>query len=157
MKKPRAQWREYGQEYCGVLYSLGEGIYYASFPSSLGEPERTGVKERKTCYSPRQVVDTRGRPSPVADYHSHPWAFSPMSDEDRLVKNQRWLIRIQFDTTCTVQKLIPYANDERPGELYERQGKRWRLIGYIMPQDKASGRITPIESIQQPARVQEAP
>jgi hypothetical protein len=53
-----------------------------------------------------------------------------------------WHIRIQFDTVCRIQKLIPYANDSRPGELYERRGKTWKLIGYIKVEDKAKGTLT---------------
>jgi hypothetical protein len=30
MKLPRAAWRDYGQEYCGAIYSLGDGVYFAS-------------------------------------------------------------------------------------------------------------------------------
>lgn len=36
MKLPLAAWRDYGQEYCGVIYSLGDGVYFASYPSPLG-------------------------------------------------------------------------------------------------------------------------
>jgi len=145
MKLPLAQWREYGQEYCGLIYSLGEGIYYASSPSNLSQMETRGARKRKTCYVPRHVKDARGLPSILADYHGHPWAFSPMSEEDRQIENHRWLIRIQFDTTCHIQKLIPNAHSPQPGELYERRGKNWKLIGYILPEDKISGRVTAIE------------
>ena len=148
MKQPRAQWREYGQEYCGLIYSLGKGIYYASMPSSLGRPQQPGKWQRKSCFAPHLLVDPRGRPSIIADYHGHPWPFSPMSPEDIQKDNQRWMIRIQFDTTCNIQKLVPYAFSTRPGELYERRGKSWKLIGYILPEDKAFGRLTPAEDIR---------
>ena len=46
-----------------------------------------------------------------------------MSGDDLKEENYLWHIRIQFDTTCRIQKLIPYANDGRPGELYERRGR----------------------------------
>ena len=68
-----------------------------------------------------------------------------MSLEDRLAKTQRWLIRIQFDTACHIQKLTPNRDSDRPGELYERRGQIWKLVGYIMPEDKEIGRITPVE------------
>lgn len=145
LKLPHAQWREYGQEYCGLIYSLGEGIYYASNPSSLGQRETRGDRKRKSCYAPRHVRDVRGVPSVLADYHSHPWAFSAMSEEDRQAGRQRWIIRIQFDTTCHIQKLIPQLGSTRPGELYERRGKSWALLGYILPEDKISGRVTSVE------------
>lgn len=44
-----------------------------------------------------------------------------------------------------IQKLIPNVDNDRPGELYERREKRWKLIGYILPEDKASGFVTPVE------------
>ena len=55
-----------------------------------------------------------------------------------------WSIRIQFDTRCRVMKLIPYLGAERPGEVFERRGKSWVLIGIIKPEDKASGNVTPL-------------
>ena len=33
MELPRARDRDHGQEYCGAIYSLGDGDYYASMPS----------------------------------------------------------------------------------------------------------------------------
>ncbi|MFP2957461.1 hypothetical protein ACLEPN_06420 [Myxococcus sp. 1LA] len=33
MELPRATDRDYGQESCGAIYSLGDGTYYASMPS----------------------------------------------------------------------------------------------------------------------------
>jgi hypothetical protein len=144
MKLPAATYREYGQEYCGVIYSPGDGLHYASNPSPLGKRELAGPSKRKTCYVPVSVKDPRGRASVTADYHSHPWSFSPMSDEDRKRDTQWYSIRIQFDVACHVQKLIPYPGDARPGELYERQGRQWKLIGHILPEDKDSGQITPV-------------
>lgn len=147
MELPGARLKAYGQEYCGAIYSLGDGVYYSSVPSPLGElaPRSAVATKRKTCYPPRVVRDARGRTSPIADFHSHPWAPSPMSPLDRQSRTQLWLIRIQFDTACHIQKLVPSVSENRPGELYERQGSRWKLIGYIRPEDKASGRITPVE------------
>jgi hypothetical protein len=55
---------------------------------------------------------------------------------------QLYPIRIQFDAACKLQKLVPYLNEERPGELYERRGKQWKLIGHIKPENKATGVIT---------------
>ena len=135
-----------GQEYCGLIYSLGGGVYYASAPSPLGSLTLSAESKQKSCFPPRHVQDERGRTSPIADFHSHPWAPSQMSSKDKLQANQRWLIRIQFDTACHVQKLIPNVGSDRPGELYERHEKSWKLIGYIRPEDKASGFVTPIEA-----------
>jgi hypothetical protein len=145
IKLPRARLKEYGQEYCGLIYSLGEGLYYASAPSPLSSPVLRTESNIKSCFPPRYVQDGRGKPSPIADFHSHPWAPSPMSNKDKLQATQRWLIRIQFDTACHVQKLVPNVDNERPGEMYERLGKSWALIGYIRPEDKVSGFVTPVE------------
>jgi hypothetical protein len=146
MELPGAQLRAYGQEYCGAIYSLGDGVYYSSHPSPLGElaPRSAVVEKRKTCYPPRSVRDARGRVFPSADFHSHPWAPSGMAPVDRQARTQLWLIRIQFDTACRIQKLIPHVAENRPGELYERQGKHWKLIGRILPEDKTSGRVTTV-------------
>nr|WP_211193928.1 hypothetical protein [Pyxidicoccus fallax] len=145
LKLPRARERDYGQEYCGLIYSLGDGIYQASEGSPLGETQLVGASRRKSCFSPRRVVDGRGRAVPIADFHSHPWAPSPMSPKDLKASNQRWLVRIQFDTSCRIQKLIPYVGETRPGEVYEREGHRWRLVGLIRPEDKELGRITTVD------------
>jgi hypothetical protein len=69
-----------------------------------------------------------------------------MSPEDRERENHLYMFRIQFDTRCRVQKLIPHhlEGDDRPGELYERQGKSWKLVGHILPEDKSAGNVTPI-------------
>lgn len=145
MKLPRARERDYGQEYCGLIYSLGDGVYHASEGSPLGETQLVGASRRKACFSPRRVVDARGRAVPLADFHSHPWAPSPMSPKDLKASNQRWLIRIQFDTACHVQKLIPHVGEARPGEVYAREGSRWRLVGLIQAEDKETGRITAVD------------
>lgn len=148
MRLPRARERDYGQEYCGLIYSLGDGVFYASKGSPLGETQLVGASKRKSCFSPRRVVDGRGRTVPMADFHSHPWSPSPMSPKDRQSGNQRWFIRIQFDTSCHLQKLIPHVGETRPGEVYERVGKKWELVGLIRPEDKSVGRITAIESVR---------
>lgn len=142
---PGATLRDYGQEYCGAVDTLADGMYYASAGSPLGRTELVGPSRRKTCYSPNSVKDPRGEASPAADYHSHPWVPSPMSSKDRSLATQRWQIRIQFDTGCHIQKLIPNKYSNLPGELYERKGKSWRLIGRILPEDKDSGRITAVD------------
>ena len=144
MKLPLAREEDYGREYCGVIYSLGDGIYYASHPSFLGDTRAGRVSPLKTCYIPRSVRDARGQIVPLGDYHGHPWSPSPMtkSPRDRVSATQLYSLRIQFDTTCKLQKLIPYLTEERPGELYERRGKHWILIGFIKPGDKATGFIT---------------
>lgn len=147
MRLPRAQDEDYGQEYCGVIYSLGDGTYYASHPSPLSDKRAGRVSPEKSCYIPRIVEDARGRTVPLGDYHSHPWSPSSMrrSKSDRLSATQVFSIRIQFDTACHLQKLIPYLNEDRPGELYERRGKNWKLIGLIQPEDKATGAITRVD------------
>jgi proteasome lid subunit RPN8/RPN11 len=145
MKLPRAAWRDYGQEYCGVIYSLGDGIYRASHPSPLGPTVLVGPAKRKQCQPPRIVHDALGRAVPWADYHSHPWAPSEMTEDDRRANLQLFHIRIQFDAGCTVMKLIPYLSEDRPGEMYVRNGKQWVLTGYILPEDKRSGRLTPVD------------
>lgn len=134
--------KDYGQEYCGVLYSLKDARYYASYPSPLGELQRVGPSKRRSCTSPRYVRDERGRPIGLGDFHSHPWAPSPMSEGDRREENQLWLIRIQFDTDCHVMRLIPNVETARPGEVYLRQGKTWKLIGIIKPENKKLGIVT---------------
>ncbi len=147
LKLPRAKEEDYGREYCGVIYSLGDGIYYASHPSPLGDTKAGRVSPTKNCYVPRSVRDARGEIVPLGDYHSHPWSPSDMtrSPGDRQSATQLYAIRVQFDTACNVQKLVPYLNEDRPGELYERRGKHWNLIGTIKPEDKAHGRITAVQ------------
>jgi hypothetical protein len=145
MTLPRATLRDYGQEYCGVIYAFTDGMYYASVGSPLGETELVGPSKRKTCYPPLFVRDSRGEALPAADYHGHPWAPSPMSEKDRRAKTQRWKIRIQFDTACHIQKLVPNKNSDLPGELYERQEKSWKLIGRILPEDKEKGHVTAVD------------
>ncbi|MDY7225940.1 hypothetical protein [Hyalangium rubrum] len=142
MRLPRAKEEDHGREYCGVIYSLGDGTYYASHPSPLSDTRMGVVSPRKNCYVPRIVEDARGQSIPLGDYHSHPWSPSKMSLEDRFSANQVYSIRLQFDNACLVQKLVPYLNEERPGELYERRGKQWKLIGFIKLEHKATGVIT---------------
>jgi proteasome lid subunit RPN8/RPN11 len=145
MRLPRAQGREYGQEYCGAIYSLGDGTYHASQPSTLGPILKATPEPAKSCFAPRAVDDARGRAVVLADYHSHPWSNSRMSSADRRQQRQRFSIRIQFDTQCRVMKLIPYAGEPRPGELYERREKRWVRIGIIKPEHKEAGTVTQLD------------
>jgi hypothetical protein len=144
MKLPLAQEEDHGREYCGVIYTVGDGIFYASYPSFLGDTRAGRVSPSKTCYIPRTVRDTRGQSVPLGDYHSHPWSPSPMtkSVRDRVSATQIYSFRIQFDNACHLQKLVPHLDENRPGELYERRGKHWKLIGFIKPEDKDSGFIT---------------
>ena len=144
MELPGARFGDYGREYCGLIYSLGDGMYYASHPSPLADPHIGRVSREKSCDVPRQVEDARGHPETLGDYHGHPWSPSSMleSRADRLGATQVFSIRIQFDKACHLQKLIPYLKEDRPGELYERRGKSWKLIGHIKAEHKASGRVT---------------
>src|SRR5262245_5480193 len=50
MDLPGASFGDYGQEYCGLVYSLGDGTYYASQPSPLGDPQIGHVSREKNCY-----------------------------------------------------------------------------------------------------------
>jgi hypothetical protein len=146
MKLPRAAEGDYGQEYCGAIYSLGDGVYYASYGSPLGKTTLVGAAKRKACIPPGRVVDARGRAVPLADYHSHPWFPSAMSVFDFQNKTQLWFIRIQFDAACTLMKYVPYKHQSRPGEVYVRQDKRWRKIGLLITeQDKERGIVTPVD------------
>jgi hypothetical protein len=144
MALPRARSGEYGQEYCGVIYKLlGENRYYASMPSPLGSPELNTASRRKSCLVPTTVRDARGASRTDGDFHGHPWSPSGMSREDRMLGTQWYLFRLQFDSQCRIQKLVPHADGSRPGELYERQGKNWKLVGQILPEDKERGYVTP--------------
>src|SRR5688500_18320663 len=42
MALPRATLRDYGQEYCGAIYTLEGALTYASAPSPLGEQDIAG-------------------------------------------------------------------------------------------------------------------
>jgi hypothetical protein len=41
----------------------------------------------------------------------------------------------------------PDRNENRPGEVYERQGKTWKLVGWMKPEDKAVGIVTPVNAM----------
>jgi hypothetical protein len=141
---PRATLKDYGQEYCGAIYTLGDGLYYASKPSPLGKYAGPGPSKSKNCYPPFSVIDQRGAPATEADYHNHPWPASGLSEMDRQRRRQYWQFRIQFDSRCTIQKLVPNLGNSLPGEVYERRGKSWVLIGVIQPENKPYGYVTPV-------------
>lgn len=42
-------------------------------------------------------------------------------------------------------KLVPYLHENGPGEVYVREGSRWKLIAHIAPEDKASGIMTRVK------------
>ncbi|RKH19675.1 hypothetical protein D7Y13_20855 [Corallococcus praedator] len=147
MKLEGAAANDYGQEYCGAIYSLGDGTYYASHASPLGKTVPVGASRRKQCTPPSRVVDARGRTSTLADYHSHPWSPSPLSIFDLKNDNQLWFIRIQFDRGCTVMKYLPYKHVAHPGEVYVRRNATWILIGLLQSSlDKDLGIVTPVEA-----------
>ncbi|MBJ6765260.1 hypothetical protein JGU66_31230 [Myxococcaceae bacterium JPH2] len=133
---------EYGQEYCGVIYSQA-GRYYASWPAAI-ETQRLNAdnSDYKDCRTPLKVMDERGRTATLADYHTHPWRNSRLSPWDRSESHQRYSFRIQMDPTCTVQMYVPHAGEARPGEVYERRGSKWVLIGHVV--NKATGTIQSI-------------
>lgn len=147
LRLPGAKDGDFGREYCGLIYTQGDGIYHASHPSTLSTTRVGRVSSEKSCIVPRMVRDARGPGEPLADYHSHPWSPSDMirSPQDKKSATQLYSIRIQFDTACNIQKLVPYLTENRPGELYERQGKHWKLIGLIQPENKARGFITSVD------------
>jgi hypothetical protein len=142
MKLDLAAMGDYGREYCGVIYQpLDNPSFYATVPSPLRNPERdSALRKKKTCIIPATVRDPRGKYKAEADFHSHTWLVSGMSIQDR-VSPQYYFIRIQFDASCNIQKYIPHAQD---GELFERSGKTWKLMGHV--KDKSTGEITPSES-----------
>ena len=144
MNLPLAREEDYGREYCGIIYSMSDGAYYASHPSPLSDTRAGRVSPKKNCFVPRTVRDARGESQPLADYHSHPWSPSPItrSTADLLSRTQVYSVRIQFDSACKLQKLVPYVTEDRPGELYERRGRNWKLIGLIKPEHKATGFVT---------------
>ena len=135
---------DYGIEYCGVVYSLEDGVYYASHFSSLAPQELSVPRKTKQCYLPSYVQDARGKAMIALDAHGHPWRGSTISREDLRADTQVWAMRIQFDPACRVLKYVPQADPAHRGEVYERQGKDWRLIGIVKPEDKPYGIMTRI-------------
>ena len=132
-----------GVEYCGLIYSLWDGRYYASVPSPLGYRIHEGHGQNKSCRIPSMLRDGRGSPEVLADYHSHPWPDSPPLDNDLSARTQRWSIRVQFDTTCRVYKYVPHLGETRSGEVFLRVGKTWRLQSIVRPDDRRDGKPTP--------------
>jgi hypothetical protein len=145
MQLPDARGHDDGVEYCGLLYIGGEGEYRASVPSRLAGSAPPGVAAgSKTCRIPLRVNDASGVRAVEADFHSHPWPDSPLTGEfDAASRNQRYSIRIQFDTTCHVLKLVPHLNEPVPAEVFQRVGRSWRLLRVIPVYNKAKGKIDP--------------
>jgi hypothetical protein len=146
MQLDRATARNFGQEYCGIIYSRGDGIYRVTYPSPLGEQQLRGEATQKSCFPVRRVVDPEAKVMPIlADFHSHPWFPSPLSQQDKMAANQLYFLKVQFDSACHVQKIVPHLdNKDKPGEVYSRRSKRWVLIGIIKPNNKAAGVVTPV-------------
>jgi hypothetical protein len=144
LQLPRATAGDYGQEYCGDIYLMSDGKYYASHAAPFGKTLAVGPSRKKTCRVPIEVRDARGAPDIRADFHLHPWNGSPLSPGDLLSKNQLFSVRVQFDTGCRVLKYVPFEKENRPGELYERRGKSWRLVGIVRPENKETGKVTEV-------------
>ena len=71
MRQPRAQFGDYGREYCGLIYTLGDGSYYASHPSPLSDTQESCLFQReKLLRAPtgggcsRPMGDPRRLPQP---------------------------------------------------------------------------------------------
>jgi hypothetical protein len=62
--------------------------------------------------------------------------------------NQRFSIRIQFETTCTILKFVPHRGEPVPSEVYVRVGGRWKLKAIIPTDVKVQGRSKP--SLEEP-------
>ncbi|HZN91830.1 MAG TPA: hypothetical protein VFB81_03975 [Myxococcales bacterium] len=144
MQLEGARGHDDGLEYCGLLYARPDGTFHASAPSPLAAKYAAVSSPNKTCRIPNTVKDGAGVSEILADYHSHCWPDSPLTapgdtGESRL----RWSIRIQFDTTCRVLKLVPHRGEPVPGEVFERAGKQWRRIAIIRLEDKVLGIPTP--------------
>jgi hypothetical protein len=144
MGLPDARGHDFGVEYCGLLYLGADGQYHSSAPSPLAAPGESQPSLSKSCRVPRRVSDPAGVRNVESDFHSHPWPDSPLSPRrDTATRNQRYSIRIQFDTTCRLMKFVPHINEPVPAELFERVGRSWRLLRVIPVHDKASGNIDP--------------
>ena len=148
MKLERARDGDNGLEYCGLLYTLPDGRFYASVPSPIPLSEHRRRGPVKSCRMPSSIRDERGPIEVLADYHGHPWYNSTLSFGDMRSGNQRYSIRIQFQTTCRVLKLVPHRDEPTPGEVYLRTGRTWRLVA-IIPND-AKGKGEPLPSLEEP-------
>jgi hypothetical protein len=142
-KLERAKDGDGGVEYCGLLYALGDGLSYASVPSPLGLVEHQSYGPNKSCRIPLKLRETRGTSQILADYHSHPWAHNPFTKGDLRTKNQRWSIRIQFDSTCHIYKYVSHTGEDRSGEVFRRVGKSWQPWSVVRVADKPIGTTTP--------------
>lgn len=145
MQMPDARGHDDGVEYCGLLYIGADGQYHASAPSRLGGKAPTGAAENsKTCRIPLRVNDASGVRAVEADFHSHPWPDSPLTAGfDTSSRNQRYSIRIQFDTSCHVLKFVPHLHEPVPAEVFQRTGRAWQLLRVVPVYDKAKGKIDP--------------
>jgi len=144
MSLPDARGHDDGVEYCGLLYVGADGRYHASAPSRLAAKGQAGSSSTKSCVIPVRVSDTNGFRSIDADFHSHPWQGSSLTPGfDTATRYQRYSIRIQFDTTCHVLKLVPHVNEPVPAEVFERVGHTWQLLRVIPVWDKENGKIDP--------------
>src|SRR4051812_14971363 len=104
----RAREGDDGVEYCGLLYSMPDGLVYASVPSPLSLLKHQKHGREKSCRIPAKLRDEGGAPEIFADFHSHPWPHVPMSSGDLSTRQQRWSIRVEFDSTCHVYKYVPH-------------------------------------------------
>jgi hypothetical protein len=145
MKLEGARGHDDGVEYCGLLYAHPDGTFHASVPSPLSAKYGVASSPNKTCRIPNTVTGDTGMSEILADYHSHCWPDSPLTAPgDTGSSRFRWSIRIQFDTTCRVLKVVPHLGEPVPGEVFfVRAGKQWRPIAIIRLQDKALGITTP--------------
>jgi hypothetical protein len=144
MQLPNARGHDDGVEYCGLLYADAAGRYYASAPARYAARGQQASSRTKTCRMPVAGNDSTGVRTIEADFHSHPWPGSPITaGPDTGAQYQHYSIRIQFDTTCHVLKLVPHLNEPVPGELFERVGRTWQRIRVIPVADKGQGVIDP--------------
>jgi hypothetical protein len=143
MRLPDARGHDDGVEYCGLLYAGADGRFYASVASPLS-PDPPKPSPIKRCIMPSTVRDAGGVGSVEADFHSHPWPYSPLtSGADTAARVQRFSIRVQFDTSCHVLKFVPHVNEPVPAEVFERVGRTWHLIRVIPVWNKTDGFIWP--------------
>lgn len=57
---------------------------------------------------------------------------------------RKWPIRIEFDTNCCVYKYVPRTSEARPGEIFLRVGKVWRLQSIVRLDEKCDGKSAPL-------------
>jgi proteasome lid subunit RPN8/RPN11 len=141
MKLDRARDGDDGLEYCGLLYTLPDGQFYATVASPLTASPGRGPT--KSCRMPRSIREQRAEPLVIADYHSHPWYRTTLSYGDMKAKNLRYSIRIQFQTSCRVLKYVPHLGEPVPGEVYERVGRTWKWKSIVPIDAKDMGEPVP--------------